>query len=261
MKAKTNGIELNYEVFGGSGPWVVLSHSLACDLHMWDAQIDILKDHYRVLAFDTRGHGQSDAPSGAYTLDHLVEDTRGLLDAAGVEKPHWVGLSMGGMIGQLMELKYPGIFRSMVLCDTSSRIPPELAPVWAARIETATEKGMTAVVDGTLERWFTEPFRQSRTDVTDTVAKMITATPVEGYAGCCHAIPKLDCTDQLGEVACPVQIIVGEQDAGTPVAMSQAIHSAIAGSELVVIPQASHLSNLEQPEQFNAALSRFLGAN
>ena len=99
MKANTNGIEINYEIYGDSGPWVVLSHSLACDLHMWDAQIDLLKDRFRVLAFDTRGHGKSDAPSGAYTLEQLVEDARGLMDAVGVEKPHWVGLSMGGMIG------------------------------------------------------------------------------------------------------------------------------------------------------------------
>ena len=261
MKANTNGIEINYEIYGDSGPWVVLSHSLACDLHMWDAQIDLLKDRFRVLAFDTRGHGKSDAPSGAYTLEQLVEDARGLMDAVDVEKPHWVGLSMGGMIGQMFELTYPGTFRSMVLCDTSSRIPAELAPVWAARVDTVNEKGMAAVVDGTLERWFTEPFRQSRRDVTDIVAKMIVETKVEGYAGCCQAIPKLDCTDRLHAVGCPVQIIVGEQDAGTPVAMSEAIHSAIAGSELVIIAQASHLSNLEQPEKFNAALDRFLSAN
>ncbi|HUU73613.1 MAG TPA: 3-oxoadipate enol-lactonase [Burkholderiales bacterium] len=260
MKASTNGIDLYYEIHGESGPWVVLSHSLACDLHMWDAQINLLKDRFRVLAFDTRGHGKSDAPSGAYTLDQLVEDARGLLDEVGVDKAHWVGLSMGGMIGMMFELKYPGTFRSLILCDTSSRIPAELAPVWAGRIKTVTEHGMTAVVDGTLERWFTEPFRQSSPDVIDSVAKMIVATKVDGYAGCCHAIPKLDCTDRLHTVSCPVQIIVGEQDAGTPVAMSEAIHAAIAGSELVVIPQASHLSNLEQPEKFNEALNRFLSA-
>ncbi|KPK29626.1 MAG: hypothetical protein AMJ66_10180, partial [Betaproteobacteria bacterium SG8_40] len=167
MKAKTNGIELHYEIHGQSGPWVVLSHSLACDLHMWDAQIDLLKGSHRVLAFDTRGHGKSDAPKGEYTLDQLVEDARGLLDEAGVEKAHWVGLSMGGMIGMMFELKYPGTFRSLVLCDTSSRMPPELAPVWAGRIKTATENGMAGVVESTLERWFTEPFRKSRRDVID----------------------------------------------------------------------------------------------
>ena len=261
MKAKTNGIELHYEIYGDKGPWVVLSHSLACDLHMWDAQIDMLKDRFRVLAFDTRGHGQSDAPSGAYTLDQLVEDARGLLNSTGVEKPHWVGLSMGGMIGMKYALKYPGEFQTLVLCDTTSSMPAEMAPAWAGRIKTATEEGMTALVPPTLERWFTEPFRKSRKDVIDAVADMIAATSVTGYAGCCHAIPKINCTDELHTITCPVQIIVGEQDAGTPVVMSQAILEAIPGSELVIIPQASHLSNLEQPEKFNDALNRFVSAH
>jgi len=261
MKAKTNGIALNYEIHGNNGPWVVLSHSLACDLHMWDAQIDLLKDRFRVLAYDTRGHGQSDSPSGAYSMDQLVEDARGLLSGVGADRPHWVGLSMGGMIGMKYALKYSGEFQSLVLCDTSSRIPPEMAPVWAERIKVATSQGMSTLVSPTLERWFTEPFRKSRRDVIDPVADMIANTPAVGYAGCCHAIPTMNCTDQLHAIKCPVQIIVGEQDAGTPVAMSEAIHSAIPGSELVIIPQASHLSNLEQPEKFNDALIRFLSAH
>ncbi len=261
MKAKTNGIELNYELHGDKGPWVVLSHSLACHLHMWDAQINLLKNRFRVLAYDTRGHGQSDAPAGAYTLDELVEDARGLLSGLGVEKPHWVGLSMGGMIGMEYALKYPGAFQSLVLCDTTSRMPAEMAPAWEGRIKTATEEGMSALVDPTLERWFTEPFRNSRQDVIDGVADMIVSTSVTGYVGCCHAIPKIDCTDELHTITCPVQIIVGEQDAGTPVVMSEAILKAIPGSELVVIPHASHLSNLEQPEKFNQALDRFLSAH
>jgi 3-oxoadipate enol-lactonase len=261
MKAKANGIELNYEIHGDKGPWVVLSHSLACDLHMWDAQIELLKDRFQVLAFDTRGHGSSDAPSGAYSMAQLVDDARGLLSATGVDNPHWVGLSMGGMIGMEYALKYPGEFRSLVLCDTSSRIPPELAPVWAERIKTVTAQGMQAVVPSTLERWFTEPFRHSGNEVIGRVADMIASTPVAGYAGCCHAIPTINCTDRLHMIGCPVQIIVGEQDAGTPVAMSEAIHAAISGSELVVIPQASHLSNLEQPEKFNAALNGFLSSH
>lgn len=261
MKAKANGIGINYEIHGEKGPWVVLSHSLACNLHMWDAQIELLKSRFRVLAFDTRGHGNSDAPAGAYTMDQLVEDARGLLATVGADKPHWVGLSMGGMIGMMYALKYRDQFRSLILCDTSSRIPPELAPVWAERIKTATGQGMSALVAPTLERWFTEPFRKARKDVTDPVANMIASTPAAGYAGCCHAIPTINCTDQLHAISSPVQIIVGEQDAGTPVAMSEAIHSAIPGSELVIIPQASHLSNLEQPEKFNEALDRFLSAH
>ena len=135
MKIKANGIQINYEV-EGDGPWLVMSHSLACDLHMWDEQLPALKGKYRVLRFDTRGHGGSDAPDGAYTLDMLADDLHGLLAAMKVERPHFVGLSMGGMIGMTYALKHPGTLRSLVLCDTSSRIPPEALPVWQERIQT-----------------------------------------------------------------------------------------------------------------------------
>jgi 3-oxoadipate enol-lactonase len=127
MKIAANGIQVNYQV-EGDGPWVVMSHSLACSLAMWTPQIAALRSRYRVLAFDTRGHGASDAPAGAYTLEQLADDLHGLLAALKVERPHFVGLSMGGMIGMTYALKYPGVFRSLVLCDTTSRFPPEAAP-------------------------------------------------------------------------------------------------------------------------------------
>lgn len=257
MKAKTNGIEINYTI-EGQGPWVVMSHSLACDRSMWDEQAQLLKPHYRVLRFDTRGHGGSDAPVGAYTLDMLSEDLLGLLDGLSVEAPHFIGLSMGGMIGMTFALRYPKRFRSLVLCDTSSRIPPEAGPVWEGRIKTAAEQGMEPLVEPTLRRWFTEPFYKSNKPMMTRVGQMIRNTKPSGYIGCCRAIPKLDLTDRLGAITCPVQVVVGDQDVGTPVVMSRAIHDAIPGSELVVIASASHLSNLEQPGAFNKAVAGFL---
>jgi 3-oxoadipate enol-lactonase len=257
MKIAANGIQVNYQV-EGDGPWVVMSHSLACSLAMWTPQIAALRSRYRVLAFDTRGHGASDAPAGAYTLEQLADDLHGLLAALKVERPHFVGLSMGGMIGMTYALKYPGVFRSLVLCDTTSRFPPEAAPLWADRIRIATTQGMEPLVEPTLKRWFTEGYLAQRPPVVEEVARMIRATPPIGYAGCCHAIPKIDATDRLHEIRCPVQIIVGEQDAGTPVAMSKAMQEAAPGSELVILPDASHLSNLQQPEAFNRALMDFL---
>jgi 3-oxoadipate enol-lactonase len=257
MKVAANGIQVNYQV-EGEGPWVVMSHSLACAIPMWDEQAAVLRNRYKVLRFDTRGHGGSDAPAGAYTLDQLADDLQGLFDTLRVKDAHFVGLSMGGMIGMTHALKYPGTLKSLVLCDTSSRVPPEAQPVWDERIKTATEKGMEPLVEPTLKRWFTEPFLAKPSAVTEKVAGMIRRTPPVGYAGCCHAIPKIDVTNKLGAIARPVQVIVGDQDVGTPVAMSEAIHRAIPGSELVIIPGASHLSNLEQPAAFNAALLRFL---
>lgn len=257
MKVRINGVELNYAV-EGEGPWLVMSHSLACNISMWDEQVRLLKAKYRVLRFDTRGHGGSDAPAGAYTLDMLSSDLLGLMDGLGVARAHYVGLSMGGMIGMTFALRHPGRFSSLVLCDTSSRVPPEAAPVWEGRIKLAAEQGMEPLVEPTLQRWFTEPFYKSGKQMMQRVGQMIRSTPVPGYIGCCHAIPKIDLTDKLGAIECPVRVIVGDQDVGTPVAMSQAIHNAIPGSELVIIPSASHLSNLEQPQAFNDALADFL---
>ena len=257
MQAKSNGIRINYQI-EGSGPWVVMSHSLACAVSMWDEQAEALKSRYKVLRFDTRGHGATDAPAGAYTLDLLAEDLHGLLATLGITSPHFVGLSMGGMIGMTYALKHPGLFKSLVLCDTSSRVPREAQPIWDERIKTATEQGMAPLVEPTLKRWFTEPYLAKRNSVVERVASLIRTTPPQGYVGCCHAIPKINLTDRLAAIKCPVQVIVGDKDAGTPVAMSEAIHHAIPGSELVVIPDASHLSNLEQPTTFNAALLKFL---
>jgi len=257
MKIKANGVQLEYDT-QGEGQWVVMSHSLACASAMWDEQAQALKGKYKVLRFDTRGHGGSDAPAGAYTLDMLADDLHSLLGKLGVTNPHFVGLSMGGMIGMTYALKYPRAFKSLVLCDTSSRIPPEAKPVWEERIKVATEQGMEPLVDSTLKRWFTEPFLAKRSAVVERVAGMIRNTPAVGYAGCCYAIPQINVTDQLAAIRCPVQVIVGDKDIGTPVAMSEAIQRAIPNSELVVIPDASHLSNLEQPAAFNAALLKFL---
>ena len=257
MRTQTNGISINYEV-AGSGPWVVMSHSLACSLQMWAPQVSALESRYRVLRFDTRGHGASDAPAGAYTLEQLAQDLHGLLTALGVERPHFVGLSMGGMIGMTYALAHPGVFRSLVLCDTTSRYPPELRPVWADRIATATQKGMQPLVEPTLQRWFTPAMLAQRPPVIERVAQMIAATSPQGFVGCCHAIPQIDLTHRLASIDCPVQVIVGEQDVGTPVAMAREIHDAAPGSELVIIPNASHLSNLEQPDAFNRALLAFL---
>jgi 3-oxoadipate enol-lactonase len=257
MKIASNGIQIHCQI-EGAGPWVVLSHSLACSVAMWAPQVAALKSRYRVLSFDTRGHGSSDAPAGAYSLDQLAGDVHGLLAALNVERPHFVGLSMGGMIGMTFALKYAGVLRSLVLCDTSSRIPPEAQPVWDERIRVATTQGMEPLVEPTLKRWFTDAMLSRRPPVVEEVARMIRATPPIGYAGCCYAIPKIDTTARLHEIGCPIQIIVGEQDVGTPVAMSRAIHEAAPGSELVILPNASHLSNLEQPEAFNRALLDFL---
>ena len=261
MKANVNGLETYYEIHGNEGaPWLVFSHSLACSVRMWDEEISRFKDRFRVLAYDTRGHGQSAAPKGPYTLEQLADDLFYLLKELKVEKPHYVGLSMGGMIGQTAALKYPGIFRSMTLADTTSRYPAEAAPMWQERIRIAESKGMAPLVQPTLERWFTEAFRKNHPDKVKRVAALIEKTPVPGYAGCCAAIPKINLTSRLKEINTPALVICGENDPGTPPAMAREIQENLPGAKLVLIPQAAHLSNLEQPEAFSRALADFLSS-
>jgi 3-oxoadipate enol-lactonase len=260
MKAKVDGIELYYEIHGPeAAPWLVFSHSLACSTRMWDGQISEFSKKFRILAFDTRGHGQSSAPAGAYSLEQLADDLHGLLGQLKVSNPHFCGLSMGGMIGQTYALKYPGVFRSLTLADTTSRYPADALPTWLERVKTVEAQGMKPMVEPTLARWFTAPTVAARGPAVDSVAAQILATPPAGYCGCCHAIPKINVTARLKEIKCPILVIVGEQDPGTPVAMAREIHDNAPGSKLAIIPNAAHLANIEQPEAFDKALGGFLG--
>jgi len=259
MRITANCISMHYTLNGpASAPVVTLSHSLATHLGMWEPQVAALAAVYRVLRYDTRGHGGTDAPGGPYSLDHLAEDAVALLRALGIERTHFVGLSMGGMIGQVLGLKHPEFLRSLVLCDTSSRIPPEAHQVWDERIRVTTAQGMEPHVEPTIGRWFTAPFAATHPEVVEPVRTMIRQTKPQGYVGCCHAIKALDLTDRLSAISVPTLIVVGEDDPGTPVAASRTIHERMTGSELVILKSASHLSNIEQAEAFNRAVTAFL---
>ncbi len=259
MKTTVNGIGVKYTLNGAAAaPVVTFSHSLATDLGMWEPQVPAVAERYRVLRYDTRGHGGTEAPAGAYTLEMLAQDAVGLLEGLGVGRTHFVGLSMGGMIGQLVALTRPDKLRSLVLCDTTSRIPAEARPVWEERMHTATSRGMEPHVEPTIDRWFTPPFRERRPEAVERVRAMIRGTDPKGYVGCCQAIKMLDLTDRLHEIRVPTLVIVGEADPSTPPAAARAIHERIPGSELVVIPSAAHLSNIEQADAFTAALTAFL---
>jgi len=259
MKAKVNGIETNYEIHGKEGaPWLTFSHSLACSLRMWDGQIDEFKDRFRILVYDTRGHGGSEAPKGPYTLDMLAEDLRQLLDQLKIKKTNYVGLSMGGMIGQVLALTDPGLFDRVVLADTGHAQTPETRKQWDERIQTASTKGMQPLVEPTLGRWFTEPFLKSKPQVVKKIADLIAATPVPGYVGCCQAISNLNTTARLKDIKNPVLAIAGEQDAAAP--GTRYIGENVPGAKTVMVPQAAHIANIEQAEAFNRALREFLSS-
>lgn len=255
-----DGVRIAYRIDGSADarrPWLVMSHSLACDHTMWEPQVAPFSD-FRLLLFDTRGHGRSSAPAGDYPLEVLADDLKALLDALAIGRCHFVGLSMGGMIGQQFALKYPGRFASLTLADTTSRYPAEARPVWDERLAVARTRGMDALVPSTLERWFTAGFREREPETVARIAALIRATPVAGFAGCAFGISRINLTARLAGIDCPALVLVGDSDLGTPRAMAEEIVQALPGSRLSVIPNAAHLSNLEQPAVFNQLLRQFL---
>jgi 3-oxoadipate enol-lactonase len=259
MRKQVNGIDMKYELtWKQNAPVVVLSHSLASSLIMWDPQMDALTSRFRVLRYDTRGHGGTDAPKEAYTLDLLAEDLISLMDTLEIEEAHFVGLSMGGMIGQTLALKHPARFLSFVLCDTAAIMPEETQPLWKERIAKVRKEGMQALADETLERWFTSDFLSLNPPIVKRIRQQMVSTPAAGYVGCAEAIRTLNYLDRLEDINKPVLILVGEKDQGTPVEAARAIHERIEGSQLEVIPSAAHLSNIQQTDIFNSALIKFL---
>ncbi|MBW1800937.1 MAG: 3-oxoadipate enol-lactonase [Deltaproteobacteria bacterium] len=261
MKVKVDGVHINYEISGREdGDVVVLSHSLACNLTMWDYQMPALEPHFRVVRYDMRGHGQSDAPARAYTMEELGADAVGLLDALELDKVHWVGLSMGGMIGQYLGINHGDRLKSLVLCDTGAFMPDDAQPIWQERIDEARNQGMAARVPSTLENLFIPEFLEKKPPTIEKISQQLITTPVDGYIGCIEALRKLNYIDRLSEIKTPTLIMVGDKDMGTPVEASRAMQERIAGSKLVIIPDAAHLSTVAQPEAVNKALLDFLKA-
>ncbi|MFM2422854.1 MAG: 3-oxoadipate enol-lactonase, partial [Pseudomonadota bacterium] len=221
QSARINGIDLVYAVSGApTAPSVVLHHPLATRLDYWDPVMAGLEKAFRVIRFDARGHGRSTAALPPYTFDMLAADVIGLMDHLGVKRAQFIGLSMGGMVGQKLGLAHAARFSSLTLVSTTSRIAPEFKSLWRDRVTIAREKGMTSQVEPAMARWVAEATRKSRPDLVKTFSAMIEATPLDGYAGWCGAIHDLDFTDQLGAIKQPVRVIVGELDPATPVAAS-----------------------------------------
>lgn len=255
MKASVNGIEINYELSGKEGaPWLVLSHSLACTVRMWDPQVEAFQSRFRILNYDMRGHGATSAPQGPYTLDMLADDVLGLVSFLKIKTAVYCGLSIGGMIGQTIAIRGGSPFTKMVLADTTHTQPPEAIKQWEERIAIAQSKGMAALVDSTMERWFTAPFRNS--PAAKKIAALIAATPAAGYIGCGQAIMKLNTTARLKDIKLPVLAITGEQDGAAP--GTKYIGEHVPGAKYVGIPNAAHIANVEQVEAFNRALRDFL---
>jgi 3-oxoadipate enol-lactonase len=259
--AQINGVKLHYRADGPEdGPTLLLSNSLASTLAMWDPQVPALTAAgWRVVRYDSRGHGQSSIPDGPYSIKAMTDDAVGLMDALDVATFAFCGLSMGGMVGQRLGSAHGDRLQALVLCDTAAQMPPP--SLWDERIATVREQGMAGFVDATIDRWFTKPGQQTHADAVARIRKDILATPPDGFCNCGAAIRDMDQRESITAIAAPTLVIVGEDDAGTPVSAAEFIQQQIAGSQLTVIPEAAHLCNIEQADAFNAALLGFLQAN
>jgi 3-oxoadipate enol-lactonase len=242
----------------GRGTPVVLSHALGVDLHMWNqVSAELARDH-EVLRYDHRGHGASGVPHGPYTLDALVDDAVRVIDAWGRAPVVFVGLSMGGMVAQGLALRHPTLLRGVVIANSGARYAEAAREVWAQRIATVEHDGLRAVVDATMERWFTPAFRAARPEVVARFRASVLRTDPAGYVATCHAIAAVDWLEQLPQVTRPALVIAGGRDTGAPPAMSEAIAQRIPGAELQVFDEVAHMSAIEQPERFVAALRAFI---
>lgn len=252
-----DGTNIYYEWSGSDGkPVLVFSNSLGSHMGMWDDQIEAFSPHFRILRYDDRGHGRSDAPNGPYTLNRLGQDVVALLDALSLDKIHWCGLSKGGMLGMWLATNHPARLERLVLADTSPHMPPP--EMWNDRARAAREEGLAAMAPTVIERWFTEPFRLNAPERIAKVRDMLETTPGEGYAGSCEALRDMDQRAAIKAIAIPTLVVVGEDDPATPPEYARLIHDSIAGSRLEIIPAAAHLSNIEQTERFNEIVLAFL---
>jgi 3-oxoadipate enol-lactonase len=261
MKAIINNIVINYDVSGPeTGTPVVLHHPLATHLGTWDALTASLNKTYRVIRFDARGHGASAAPPGPYNFETLSADVIALMDHLGVKKAHYLGLSMGGFVGQYLGLLHPDRLHSLSLVSTSSATPAAGQALWDERITNSLTLGMGSVVDGAMQRWVAPSVIAGKPGLVQRLKTMITETPAPGYAGWCGAIRHLNITDKIAAIKLPTLVVVGALDPATPPAAAEVIHKQIAGSKLVIMPGVSHMLQEEEPAAFAAVVLPFLAS-
>jgi len=260
MKATVNGIQVNYRVTG-KGPWIILSHPVSANMEIWEPQINALAEKFSVLQYDIRGHGDTEATRGPYPMVQLADDAAHLLAYLGIEKTHWIGTSLGGMIGQAFAIQYPDKVDRIVLANTTCQAAANANALWGERASQAEMHGMVSQIESTVSRWFTKSFIQNNPKVIQKIEDMIRTTSVVGYRGTSNALINFDLTSQLNKIKSSVLVIAGEYDQATAISMSEKIVSLLPNAKLLVIKNAAHISSAEQWEFFNKEVIHFLLEN
>ena len=253
-----DGCRIHVEVEGPEqAPVLMLSNSLGTNLHMWDDQVAAFARHFRLVRYDRRGHGQSDVPKAPYSMERLGRDVLAILDGLGIAKANWCGLSIGGMVGMWLGANAPGRFDKIILSNTSAYYSDKTT--WDARIKLVREKGLAAVVDGTMERWFTKGFRERAPQAIARMKEMMLKTPLEGYIGCGEAVRDMDHREIIRTITAPTLVIAGRHDPATTVEAGGFLRDRIPGAKLAVL-EAAHIANVEQPQAYTDTLLGFLTA-
>jgi 3-oxoadipate enol-lactonase len=251
-------VAVSYTVDGAAdAPVVVLSNSLGADRGMWDPQVPGLAERYRVVTYDTRGHGDSPAPPGPYSLDDLVDDLVALLDEVGAERAHVAGLSLGGMTAMRLAARDPELVNRLAVLCTSARPDPQPFLDRAAAVRSGGTAPLAPTVAG---RWVTPPFAAEHPDLVARLEAMIAGSDDEGYAACCEVVAAVDLREDLGRIAAPTLVVSGAEDVALPPAHQQVIADGIPGAQLLTVSPGAHLANLERTEVTAALLAHFDGA-
>jgi len=251
-----DGCLLNVSVEGRqSGPTLMLSNSLGSTMQMWEPQMKALTQVFRVIRYDRRGHGKSGVPPGPYSMERFGLDVLAILDDLNIDRVHWCGLSMGGMVGQWLGANAPERMGKIILANTACYYPDPSN--WHARIEAVRKGGLAAVADAVIGNWLTADFREREPQITANMKAMMLATPVQGYIACCEALSTLDQRELLPKIKSPTLVIAGRHDLSTPVAAGELIRSKIPGAGMTLL-DAAHISNVEQPHAFTEAVVGFL---
>lgn len=237
-------------------PTLVFAHSLGCDSSMWRHQIDGLGDEFHLLTVDMRGHGESDAPPGPYSLEALGADLMEVVDGAAVENFSICGISIGGLIALWAGIRHPGRVQSLIAANTAAKVGT--AEGWEDRIRAVNEEGMAGIAEGVVGRWFTLGFASRHPDRWAEAIATFVATDPEGYIGCCQALAGADLGPDVASIVAPTLLIGGDADPSTPPSEAQWLHDQIPSSQLEIFPDAAHLTNLEHPDLFTQKIKAFL---